>query len=65
VSVDVPISRLAGGPARPHNGKVEDEDATALMLEALFEIRGRVRAIHYAVVEDDDGEEEEEAENDT
>ena len=34
------------------------------MLETLFEIRGRVRAIHYAVVEDDDGEEEEETEDD-
>ncbi len=58
------MSRLAVRKRRSHNGKVEDEEATALMLEALFEIRGRVRAIHYAVVEDDDGEEEE-AENDT
>jgi len=39
---------------------VDDEETTHLMLEALFEIRGRVRDIHYAVVEDDDGEEEEE-----
>jgi hypothetical protein len=42
---------------------VADEEATQLILETLFEIRGHVRAIHYAVVEEDDGEEEEENEN--
>ncbi len=54
------MSRLAEARGRPHNGFVDDEETTHLMLEALFEIRGRVRDIHYAVVEDDDGEEEEE-----
>ena len=39
---------------------VDDAEATQLMLETLFEIRWRVRDIHYAVAEDDDGEEEEE-----
>jgi hypothetical protein len=39
---------------------VEDNEATQLILETLFEIRGRVRDIHYAVVEDECGEEEEE-----
>ena len=34
------------------------------MLESLFEIRGLVREIHYAVVEEDDGEEEEEETDD-
>jgi hypothetical protein len=44
---------------------VEDEEATQLMLEALFELRWRVRNIHYAVVDEDgDGEEEEETEDD-
>jgi hypothetical protein len=44
---------------------VEDNEATRLTLETLFELRWRVRDIHDVVVEDDDGEEEEEAEEDT
>lgn len=59
------MSRLAEAQRRPHNGCVEDEEATNLMLESLFEIRGLVREIHYAVVEEDNGEEEEETEEDT
>ena len=53
------MSRLVARSGRPHNGRVDDEEATTLILEALFEIRGRVRDIHYAVLEDDNGEEEE------
>ena len=58
-------SRLVVGPGRPHNGKVEDEEADAADgSETLFELRWRVWNIHYAVVdEDDDGEEEEETED--
>ncbi len=43
---------------------MEDEEATRLVLEVLFDIRGRVYDIHVALLgedEDDDGEEEEEA----
>jgi hypothetical protein len=42
---------------------VEDDEATTLMLEALFDIRTMVSEVHtvvMAIVEDDDGEEEEE-----
>jgi hypothetical protein len=39
---------------------VQDEEATRLMLESLFDIRSRVRDIHYELFGDDDGEEEEE-----
>jgi hypothetical protein len=42
---------------------VEDEEATKLMLEALFDIRAAVYEIHDVVFwtdEDEDGEEEEE-----
>ena len=44
-------------------GEVEDEEATTLMLEALFDIRAAVYEIHDVVVwndEDEDAEEEEE-----
>lgn len=43
-------------------GRVDEED-TALMFEALFDIKAAVYEVHDAVVwreEDDDGEEEEE-----
>ena len=53
-------SPLAGGGERPHNGQVEDTEATQLMLEALFDIRAAVFEIHGAVFGDDSGEEEEE-----
>jgi hypothetical protein len=42
---------------------VEDAEATQLMLETLFVVRGKVSEIHAVVVgidEDDDAEEEEE-----
>jgi hypothetical protein len=40
---------------------VEDDEATHLMLEALFEIRWRIRDIHEVLIEwGDDGEAEEE-----
>jgi hypothetical protein len=38
-----------------------DDEATRLVLDAMFEIRGRVRDIHAAILgEDDDDEETEE-----
>ncbi|HEY7604931.1 MAG TPA: hypothetical protein VH760_11775 [Gaiellaceae bacterium] len=40
---------------------MEDPEATALMLEALFDIRGAVYEIHDAVVEWGDDEEEDDA----
>jgi hypothetical protein len=39
---------------------VQDEEATRLMLESLFDIRSRVRDIQYELFGGDDGEEEEE-----
>jgi hypothetical protein len=39
---------------------VEDPEATQLMLEALFDIRTAVHAIHDAIFGEDDGEEAEE-----
>jgi hypothetical protein len=59
------MSRLAVRRHRPHNGSVEDAEATQLMLEPIFDIRGRVRDIHEAIFGGEDGEEEEEAEEDT
>ena len=45
----------------PHNGVVEDPEATQLILQTLFDIRWRVDDIHAVVVGgDDDGEAEEE-----
>jgi hypothetical protein len=55
------MSHLAVREPRPQNGMVEDEEATHLMLETLFELRWRVREIHYELLGDDNGEEEEEA----
>jgi hypothetical protein len=54
------LSRLAVLKRRPHNGKVEDAEATQLTLEALFDIRTAVFDIHDALFGEDDGEEEEE-----
>lgn len=51
---------LARERRRAHNGAVEDNEATQLMLEALFDIRGTVYEIHDVVVGGDDGEAEEE-----
>jgi hypothetical protein len=44
-------------------GSIEDEEATRLMLEALFDIRTKVSEIHTEIFGEDDGEEEEEEEN--
>ena len=38
-----------------------DDEATHLMLEALFDIRAKVDEIHAIVVEEDDEETEEDA----
>jgi hypothetical protein len=54
------MSRLAMLERRPHNGKVEDAEATQLMLESLFDIRAAVFDIHDALFGEDDGEEAEE-----
>ena len=42
---------------------MRDAEATRLMLEALFDIRGKVRDIHDVVVGEDDGGAEEEEED--
>jgi len=39
---------------------VDDEEATELLPEAVFEIRGNVREIHAAIFRRGDDEEEEE-----
>jgi hypothetical protein len=54
---------LRAGSAVRHHPRVEDVEATQLMLEAVFDIKAAVYEIHDAVVwreEDDDGEEDEE-----
>ena len=46
-----------------HHRRVADDEATRLMLEALFDIRTKVSEVHavvMAIVEDENGEEEEE-----
>jgi hypothetical protein len=56
-------SRLAAVSARRHHGYVPepDEEATQLMLEALFDIKAAVFEIHRALFgEDDEGQETEE-----
>ena len=45
---------------RPHNGWMEDEEATKLILESLFDIRVAVFDIHDALFGEDHGEEAEE-----
>jgi hypothetical protein len=35
-----------------------DDEATRLLLDAIFEIRGRVREIHAAILGEDDDEQE-------
>jgi hypothetical protein len=42
---------------------VQDDEATTLMLQALFDIRAAVLEIHAVVVGDDDEEAEEEEED--
>jgi hypothetical protein len=39
---------------------LEDTEATELMLETLFELRWRVRELHWELIGGDDGEEAEE-----
>ena len=42
-------------------GRMEDTEATHLMLEALFDIRAKVTEIHEEIIgPEDEGEEEEE-----
>jgi hypothetical protein len=43
-----------------HNGHVEDEEATKLILESLFDIRAAVFEIHDALFGEDNGAEAEE-----
>jgi len=59
------MSRLAVCRPCPHNGWVEDREATQLMLESIFDIKWRVIDIHEAIFGGENGEEEEEAEGDT
>jgi hypothetical protein len=40
--------------------QMDDPEATQLMLEAIFEIKGKVSELHSAILGGDDGEEEEE-----
>ena len=54
--------RLAEARHRRHHRNVEDDEATRLMLEALFHIKVAVDEIHRVVVDEDD---EDEAEEDT
>jgi hypothetical protein len=55
---------LHAGRVVRHHQRVEDTEATQLMLETLFVVRAKVSEIHSVVVgvedEDEDGEEEEE-----
>jgi hypothetical protein len=53
------LGRLALRRNARHDDSVEDPEATALMLEALFDIRGAVYEIHDAIFEEGDDEEEE------
>ena len=47
-----PSGRLAASLARlvRHHQEVEDDEATQLMLEALFDVRAKVSEIHAVVV---------------
>jgi hypothetical protein len=54
------LDGLRRPPGERHHGSVEDPEATQLMLEALFDIRTAVHAIHDAIFGEDDGEEAEE-----
>jgi hypothetical protein len=52
---------LRGSTRFRHHEPVEDEEATTLMLEALFDIKAAVYDIHQLIFwidEDEDGEEE-------
>ena len=54
---------MRGGRRLRHHESVADEEATTLILEALFDIKAAVYEIRDEVVwrdEDEDGEEEEE-----
>jgi len=58
------VGRLATQGGDRHSWGVDDDEATTLMLEALFDIRAAVYEIHDVVVEppeDDDEETEEDA----
>jgi hypothetical protein len=55
---DGPNGRLARAWGRRHHRTVDDPEATQLMLEALFEIRGKVGEIHAAIFGGGDDEEE-------
>jgi len=60
------FGRLAGTRCRWHHGEVNnesDQEATQLILEALFDIKVRVSDIHNVLFLDD-GDEEEETEED-
>ena len=50
--------RLAGPPSLRHHGCVDDPEATQLILETLFDVRGAVYEIHGAILGEDDDEEE-------
>jgi hypothetical protein len=53
------MRRLAAGSRHRHHEAVEDSEATQLMLETLFVIKGDVREIHAAIFGEDDEEEAE------
>jgi hypothetical protein len=62
------IGRVSTGALRHtrcrcHHDRVEDTEATQLMLETLFDIRAAVYEIHDVVVAEDEGDEEEEEED--
>ena len=57
------MGRLAGNCASRHHGHVLDDEATTLMLEALFDIKVAAFEIHGALFGEDDEEEEEEDED--
>ena len=50
--------RLAGSSSLRHHGCVDDSEATQLILETLFDVRGAVYEIHGAILGEDDDEEE-------
>jgi hypothetical protein len=57
------MRRLALRSRHRHHEAVDDPEATQLMLEALFVIRGEVGDIHNAVFGGGDDEEEAEADS--
>ena len=55
---NVRARHLATRENRRHSWGVDDDEATTLMLETLFDIKVKVHEIHGAIFGEDDDEEE-------